>query len=66
MQQRPLTNGFHEPEEAVIKRINADRASISSLQERMHPGMMLVMTDLPLHPERRSGKDFVIVSEHDA
>jgi len=61
-----LTNGFHEPEEAVIKRINADRASISSLQERMHPGMMLVMTDLPLHPERRSGKDFVIVSEHDA
>ncbi len=60
-----LTNGFHEPEEAVIKRINADNAVVSAMRQRMHPGMMLIMTDLPLHPERRSGKDFVIVTEHD-
>lgn len=58
-----LSNGFHEPEEALIKRINADRASIAALQQRMHPGMMLVMTDLPLDPSRRSGKDFVIVTQ---
>lgn len=58
-----LSNGFHEPEEQVIKRINADRASIAALQQRMHPGMMLVMTDLPLDPARRSGKDFVIVTQ---
>ena len=47
----------------MIKRINADRASIDALQQRMHPGMMLVMTDLPLDPSRRSGKDFVIVTQ---
>lgn len=60
---RLLTNGFHEPEQSVIKRSNADRASITALQQRMHPGMMLVMTDLPLDPSRRPGKDFVIVTQ---
>jgi hypothetical protein len=28
----------------------------------MHPGMTLVLTDAPLSPDSRSGKDFVIVT----
>jgi hypothetical protein len=27
----------------------------------MHPGMMFIITDLPAHPDRRSGDDFVII-----
>jgi hypothetical protein len=29
----------------------------------MHPGMTLVTTDLPAHPDARSGKDFVVISQ---
>ena len=32
------------------------------VQEKMHPGMTVVLTDAPLHPDTRTGKDFVIMS----
>jgi hypothetical protein len=32
------------------------------MQRYVHPGMVFVLTDLPLHPDRRSGRDFVIMS----
>lgn len=49
-------------EEDVIKRISADKAFVEAMQKHMHPGMVLVTTDAPLHPDSRTGKDFVIVA----
>jgi hypothetical protein len=33
------------------------------MQQRMHPGMIFIVTDLPLHPDRRSGSDFVVMAD---
>ena len=55
--------GFpHKPEEMVVERIRADQQFTSELRTRMHPGMVLVITDLPAHPDRRSASDFVIMT----
>jgi len=35
---------------------------VAKLRDKMHPGMVVVVTDAPLHPDTRSGKDFVIMS----
>ena len=50
------------PEEGVINRIAADKAFVEKMRMHMHPGMVLVTTDAPLHPDARSGKDFVVVA----
>ncbi len=52
----------HAREEALVDRILGDRAFVDVMQRHMHPGMMLIVTDLPLHPDRRSGEDFVIMT----
>lgn len=49
-------------EEDLIKRISADKAFVDKMRGHMHPGMILVTTDAPLHPDSRSGKDFVVVA----
>ena len=54
--------GFAEPSEAVIRRVGADQNVIDVMKQKMHPGMMLVLTDLPAHPDTRTGRDFVIVT----
>jgi hypothetical protein len=46
----------------VMQRIGAEQAFVDAMKTRMHPGMTLVMTDAPLTPDNRSGKDFVIVT----
>jgi hypothetical protein len=48
---------------SVIQRISAGKAVLDAMQERMHPGLVLVTTDLPAHADTRSGKDFVIMSQ---
>ena len=50
-----------KPEEAVVTRLSADRAFVSQMKASMHPGMVLIVTDLPTHPESRSGSDFVVM-----
>ncbi len=50
------------PEGAVLSRFQADATFQRALTQRMHPGMVMVVTDNPLHPDRRSGTDFVIMS----
>ncbi|HEY8215387.1 MAG TPA: L,D-transpeptidase [Methylocystis sp.] len=50
------------PDGNVIQRIRAEPSFISAMQTRMHPGMTMVLTDAPLSPDSRSGKDFVIVT----
>ncbi len=52
----------HRREEALIKRITADKNFVGQLQSRMHPGMVMIVTDLPIHPDRRSGDNFVIMT----
>lgn len=51
-----------DAETAVIRRISADRKVIDAMSARMHPGMVLVTTDLPAHPDTRSNKDFVVMA----
>ena len=48
---------------AVVARLQADAAFQTAMRKRMHPGMVMVVTDNPLHPDRRSGTDFVIMTD---
>ncbi len=52
-----------KPEENIINRINADTAFVNRMRQSMHPGMILIVTDLPLHPDRRTQSDFVIMTQ---
>ncbi len=57
-----LFNGFMRPEEDTIKRIGADKKIVAEIKKRMHPGMLLVMSDMPLHENTRSAQNFVIAA----
>ena len=49
-------------EASVVSRLRSDRSFQQDMKKRMHPGMVLIVTDTPLHPDRRSGEDFVIMT----
>jgi hypothetical protein len=49
-------------DDAVMQRIAAEPAFVQAMQTRMHPGMTMILTDAPLSPDSRTGKDFVIVT----
>ncbi|CAN3992760.1 hypothetical protein MCBRY_003586 [Methylocystis bryophila] len=49
-------------DENVLQRLRAEPSFVAALKQRMHPGMTMVLTDTPLTPDTRSGKDFVIVT----
>lgn len=51
-----------KPEEVVVDRIHVPDAFNDALRSAMHRGMTLIVTDLPSHPDRRSGEDFVILT----
>jgi len=61
-----LINGFAHPEEDIIKRIQADTSVVAEMKKRMHPGLLMVMSDMPLHEDTRSAHDFVIAVQDDA
>lgn len=46
---------------AVLARIHGATNVIEAIKDRMVAGTVLVTTDLPLTPDRRSGKDFVVM-----
>ncbi len=50
-------------EEALIARLSTGPAFVEAMKARMHPGMLLVVTDLPSRPDTRTGMDFVIMTE---
>lgn len=52
----------NQPEESVVSRLKADRAFQQAMRKSMHPGMVMIVTDNPLHPDLRSGNDFVIMT----
>lgn len=52
-----------QPEELLLARLTIDPAIREELHEYLHPGMTLVTTDLPAHPDTRSGRDFVVMAQ---
>lgn len=54
------------PESDVITRVKADPAFVAAMRGAMHPGLVLILTDAPLHPDTRTGADFVIMTHDDA
>ncbi len=55
-------NGTSQPEESVLQRLQADEKFVAAVRDKMHPGMTTILTGAPLHPDTRTGKDFVIMS----
>ncbi len=53
------------PEEALLQRLTTDPTFLEEVRNRMHPGMLLVVTDLPGTPDRRTGSDFVVMADGD-
>lgn len=49
-------------DEAIIKRLRVDNDILQVIHDRMRPGMLLVTTDIPAHPDTRTGKDFVLMT----
>jgi hypothetical protein len=49
----------------MLKRLSTQKSFLDAMQARMHPGMVMVLTDAPLHPDSRSGQDFVVMSATD-
>ena len=54
--------GFFQPEERALGRLSAEAAFVEQLKAKMHPGMVMVLTDAPLSPDTKTGEDFVIMS----
>ncbi|MDX2309056.1 MAG: L,D-transpeptidase family protein [Hyphomicrobium sp.] len=54
------------PDAKVIERLKADQAMLNAIQDRMHPGMLLVTTELPAHAGDRGGDDFVLMNTHES
>jgi hypothetical protein len=54
--------GSTEPDAQVLQRLSADPSFVKAMSAKMHPGMIMVLTDAPLHPDTRTGHDFVIMS----
>lgn len=55
-------DGAFQPEERALGRLTAETAFVEQLKTKMHPGMVMILTDAPLSPDTKSGKDFVIMS----
>lgn len=63
MQWSALTYGGDPAQEAHdLRRVRTEEGFAAELRRYMHPGMIFIVTDLPLHPDSRSGRDFVIMS----
>jgi hypothetical protein len=56
------TSGFPEPDDDLLKRLRVETGVLEAMKSRMHPGMVLIMTDLPAQPDTRSGSDFVVMT----
>jgi hypothetical protein len=51
-----------QSDDAIVSQLRTDGAFRRQMQQRMHPGMVMIVSDLSLHPDRRSDTDFVIMS----
>jgi hypothetical protein len=48
--------------QSLLKRLTVTKGFADAVQSRMRAGMVLVLTDAPLHPDSRTGKDFVVMA----
>lgn len=51
-----------QPEESVMARVRVADAFNEETARIAHPGMTMIITDLPSHPDRRSSEGFVILN----
>lgn len=51
------------PEESVLRRIAFGADMRAQVRDHLHAGMTIVTTDLPAHPDTRSGRDFVVMAQ---
>lgn len=49
-------------EASLLSRMTTSNEFAATMKAKMHPGMVLVLTDAPLQPDKRSGRDFVVMS----
>jgi hypothetical protein len=49
----------------LIRRLTVDPAFTTAMSQHLHPGMIAVLTDLPLTPDTRTGGDFVVMNSDD-
>ncbi|MDA7947219.1 MAG: L,D-transpeptidase [Hyphomicrobiaceae bacterium] len=54
---------LHATDASVIGRIQSDPALARKIAGLMHPGLVLVMTDAPAHPETRTKRGFVVAAQ---
>lgn len=52
-----------DSDERLIERIESSPALARKVADQMHPGLILVTTDEPAHPETRTNRDFVVMAE---
>ncbi|MEM1130811.1 MAG: L,D-transpeptidase [Pseudomonadota bacterium] len=50
------------PEGNIVGRLRGNDAFVHEMARRMHPGMTFVVSDLAATPDRRSGRDMVIMA----
>jgi len=55
-------SGSNASAEDLIGRVQSDPALAKQVANLMHPGLVLVMTDQPLHQSTRSKRDFVVMA----
>jgi len=55
-------SGSNASAEDLIGRVQSDPALAKQVANLMHPGLVLVMTDQPLHQSKRSKRDFVVMA----
>jgi hypothetical protein len=55
-------SGGNGSEESVVSRLKAEDAFQRAMKKSMYRGMVMIVTDNPLYPDRRSGTDFVIMT----
>ena len=55
--------GLTEDGTVVLSRLQPAPDMARRIIELMHPGLVMTLTDLPAHPDTRSGRDFVVVAQ---
>ena len=54
--------GANQGASDILRRMTADDGFVATMNKLLHPGMIFITTDVPLTPDKRSGKDFVIAT----
>ncbi len=53
---------LYHSEANLLGGLTTSKDFAAAMQAKMHAGMVMVLTDAPLHPDSRTGSDFVVMS----